>query len=111
MTDAREHVNWLRNRYTQPGGNLRDLDSANCIEQQASEIDRLRVERDVNKRMRDQHFAEIERLRVALNNCEDAITNCDAVIRARPINGFAVTVLECNQIALGYARAALKGTI
>ena len=44
MTDAREHVKWPRNRYTQPGGQLRDLDSANCIEKQAAEIDRLKVD-------------------------------------------------------------------
>lgn len=36
---------------------------ADVLEAQAREIERLTVERDVNKRMRDQHFAELAAIR------------------------------------------------
>lgn len=38
-------------------------DAADAIEALGAEVRRLTVERDVNKRMRDQHFAEVERLK------------------------------------------------
>jgi septal ring factor EnvC (AmiA/AmiB activator) len=49
---------------------------AERIKSQDAEIERLTVERDVNKRMRDQHFAELEDLRSQVTSLNEGFSNC-----------------------------------
>jgi len=89
--------------------------AAAMLRSQAAEIERLKSSNESYITLANtayeitaQHTAEIERLKSALNNCEDALMNCDAVLKAGPIIGFKKTVIECNKIALDAASAALE---